>query len=55
MRKGSSPFLGTSEQFGEVAEWLNAPALKTGDGQPFVGSNPTLIAPLAAWQTEFGA
>lgn len=26
---------------GRVAEWSNAPVLKTGDGQPSVGSNPT--------------
>ena len=29
---------------GEVAEWSNAPVLKTGVGQPTVGSNPTLSA-----------
>ena len=28
-------------QFGGVAEWPNAPVLKTGDGRPSVGSNPT--------------
>lgn len=26
---------------GRVAERLKAPVLKTGNGQPFVGSNPT--------------
>ena len=29
---------------GEVAERLNAPVLKTGEGRPSVGSNPTLSA-----------
>lgn len=29
---------------GSVAEWLKAPVLKTGNGQPFVGSNPTASA-----------
>lgn len=28
-------------RFGGVAEWLKAPVLKTGDGRPSVGSNPT--------------
>ena len=27
---------------GEVVEWLMAPVLKTGEGKPSVGSNPTL-------------
>ena len=30
--------------FGEVAEWSNAPVLKTGRAQVLVGSNPTLSA-----------
>jgi hypothetical protein len=30
--------------FGGVAERLNAPVLKTGDGRPSVGSNPTSSA-----------
>ena len=30
--------------FGSVAEWLKAPVLKTGNGKPFVGSNPTASA-----------
>lgn len=29
---------------GSVAEWLNALVLKTSEGQPFVGSNPTASA-----------
>ncbi len=29
---------------GRVAEWSIAPVLKTGNGQPFVGSNPTSSA-----------
>ena len=29
---------------GEVAEWLKAPVLKTGDAKASVGSNPTLSA-----------
>ena len=31
-------------QPGSVAEWLKAPVLKTGDGQPFVSSNLTASA-----------
>jgi hypothetical protein len=27
-----------------VVEWLKAPVLKTGNGKPFVGSNPTSSA-----------
>ena len=29
---------------GEMAEWLKAPVLKTGDVKASVGSNPTLSA-----------
>ena len=31
-----------------MAEWLKAPVLKTGNGKPFVGSNPTASATYAA-------
>ena len=31
---------------GEMAEWLKAPVLKTGDVKASVGSNPTLSARL---------
>jgi hypothetical protein len=31
-------------QCGSVAERLKAPVLKTGNGKPFVGSNPTASA-----------
>ncbi len=31
-------------QYGSVAERLKAPVLKTGNGKPFVGSNPTASA-----------
>jgi hypothetical protein len=34
---------------GSVAEWLKAPVLKTGNGQPFVGSNPTASASYLGW------
>ena len=32
------------DSFGAVAEWLKAGVLKTLDGQPSVGSNPTCPA-----------
>ena len=37
---------GTRDAFthGEMAEWLKAPVLKTGDVKASVGSNPTLSA-----------
>ena len=31
-------------EFGQMAEWLKAPVLKTGELKGFVGSNPTLSA-----------
>ena len=37
---------------GGVAEWLMAPVLKTGNGKPFVGSNPT---PSAIFQVSQAA
>ena len=38
------PVLGYSRFFGEVAEWFKAAVLKTVDGQPSGGSNPSLSA-----------
>ena len=35
---------GNVDKYGRVAERLKAPVLKTGNGQPFVGSNPTSSA-----------
>lgn len=37
-----------NQDIGWVAEWLKAPVLKTGNGKPFVGSNPTPSANLYA-------
>ena len=33
-----------NKNIGSVAEWLKAPVLKTGKGQPFVSSNLTTSA-----------
>jgi hypothetical protein len=44
---GQSPpprISGKISRSGSVAEWLKAPVLKTGDGQPFVSSNLTASA-----------